>query len=186
MDADTFDRFTVNALSNATRRTAFGLLLGGIFGLTEFASGTAKKHKNKRKKHRGGSPPVSPPPSPPSSPPPLDLCANGVKDGDEADVDCGGSCLPCANGQTCTTGADCWSRNCAANGTCQPCNAPGAPSCGSDQAGLCGCSNFDGFCYSSTRPTSVANCSECPPTASCFEFEDGPHCRLRCDANLEA
>jgi hypothetical protein len=43
-------------------------------------------------------------------------CSNGVKDGDETDVDCGGATCPvCANGDACTTGADCASRVCSAN-----------------------------------------------------------------------
>ena len=35
-------------------------------------------------------------------------CSNGVKDGDETDVDCGGATCPvCANGDACATGNDC-------------------------------------------------------------------------------
>ncbi|MCL2778335.1 MAG: hypothetical protein FWD73_10050 [Polyangiaceae bacterium] len=34
-------------------------------------------------------------------------CTDGVKDGDETDVDCGGSCSPCAMSQKCATNADC-------------------------------------------------------------------------------
>ncbi len=41
-------------------------------------------------------------------------CANGARDGDEADVDCGGRVCPaCANGRACATAADCVSRVCA-------------------------------------------------------------------------
>ncbi len=44
-------------------------------------------------------------------------CANGVKDGTETDVDCGGSgCSKCANGKTCTLASDCASGNCADTG----------------------------------------------------------------------
>jgi hypothetical protein len=40
-------------------------------------------------------------------------CQDGVKDGTETDVDCGGSlCLPCANGRTCHADADCTSAHC--------------------------------------------------------------------------
>jgi hypothetical protein len=43
-------------------------------------------------------------------------CANGIKDGDETDVDCGGSTCPlCANGDVCNAGSDCASRVCTAN-----------------------------------------------------------------------
>ena len=38
----------------------------------------------------------------------LDRCTNSVKDGDETDVDCGGSCAKkCGNGQSCKVNADC-------------------------------------------------------------------------------
>jgi hypothetical protein len=40
-------------------------------------------------------------------------CANGVRDGDETDVDCGGkTCPACANGRSCGLPADCVSRAC--------------------------------------------------------------------------
>jgi hypothetical protein len=39
-------------------------------------------------------------------------CHDGAKDGDETDMDCGGSCEPCATGQMCNTGSDCTSTLC--------------------------------------------------------------------------
>ena len=45
-------------------------------------------------------------------------CNDGVKNGNETDVDCGGSCLPdkpCANGLTCNNGPDCVSVVCTSN-----------------------------------------------------------------------
>ena len=47
-------------------------------------------------------------------------CRDGVKDGDETDVDCGGSCAPCDVGGECIFPADCASNTCDA-GVCQPC-----------------------------------------------------------------
>lgn len=53
-------------------------------------------------------------------------CTNGVKDGDETDVDCGGSCAQqfpfqqCAVGQQCLGNADCASEVCEGN-TCREC-----------------------------------------------------------------
>ena len=41
------------------------------------------------------------------------FCFNGNKDGDETDVDCGGSCEPCPLGATCSAASDCTSGNCA-------------------------------------------------------------------------
>ncbi len=34
-------------------------------------------------------------------------CSDGVKSGDESDVDCGGSCAPCSSGKACGSAADC-------------------------------------------------------------------------------
>lgn len=45
-------------------------------------------------------------------------CYNGVRDHGETDVDCGGPCVPCDDGRSCSTTKDCWNRNCA-SGTCQ-------------------------------------------------------------------
>jgi len=44
-------------------------------------------------------------------------CANGTRDGDETDVDCGGSCADCAIGQTCQSDSDCQSNSCI-SGVC--------------------------------------------------------------------
>jgi hypothetical protein len=65
-------------------------------------------------------------------------CSNMVKNGDESDVDCGGSCgANCVTGNTCYVSGDCVSGVCA-GGTCQ------APTCSDgvqngDEAGVdCG------------------------------------------------
>ena len=42
-------------------------------------------------------------------------CLNSVKDGDETDVDCGGSCSPCASGKKCAATSDCQSGQCQNN-----------------------------------------------------------------------
>jgi len=39
-------------------------------------------------------------------------CKNGIKDGDESDVDCGGSCGSCVLGKTCNINSDCASGSC--------------------------------------------------------------------------
>lgn len=56
----------------------------------------------------------------------LDACFNGVKDGNESDVDCGGSCfnrLQCAAGKHCWLDRECQSNRCVsgvcANSTCE-------------------------------------------------------------------
>jgi hypothetical protein len=39
-------------------------------------------------------------------------CSNGILDGDETDVDCGGSCAPCEDGLSCVEQTDCVSQVC--------------------------------------------------------------------------
>ena len=39
-------------------------------------------------------------------------CANGIKNPGEGDIDCGGNCLPCDDGKTCTNGSQCKSGVC--------------------------------------------------------------------------
>ena len=48
-------------------------------------------------------------------------CNDGMKNGDETDVDCGGSCNGCADGEGCGAPADCTSGSCNA-GVCEPGN----------------------------------------------------------------
>lgn len=51
-------------------------------------------------------------------------CLDGTKNGDETDIDCGGSCsAKCADGQGCNVAADCQSGNCGLNGGLQQCLA---------------------------------------------------------------
>jgi hypothetical protein len=50
---------------------------------------------------------------------PLPLCANGVRDINESDVDCGGpQCVPCAIGRLCRAASDCQSGICGIDGRC--------------------------------------------------------------------
>ncbi|MEZ4221462.1 MAG: hypothetical protein R3B13_11095 [Polyangiaceae bacterium] len=62
-------------------------------------------------------------------------CGDGVKNGTETDVDCGGggTCAKCVNGKKCTSGADCSSNACidgyccntTCTATCMACNVAG-------------------------------------------------------------
>ncbi len=47
-------------------------------------------------------------------------CASGSADGDESDVDCGGSCLGCDAGLACDGPDDCLNGVCGVNGLCLP------------------------------------------------------------------
>jgi len=49
----------------------------------------------------------------------LPKCTDGVRNGEETDVDCGGGCLPCAQCMRCKVATDCETSQCA-DGTCGP------------------------------------------------------------------
>jgi len=100
-------------------------------------------------------------------------CRDGVKDGDETDVDCGGSCGPCAIGGECVFPDDCLSQTCDA-GTCigcpndVPCELLGAFYCAAD--GTC-------------QPRLVQG-EDCPVANACLSgfCADGKCCDAACDA----
>ncbi len=60
-------------------------------------------------------------------------CSDGVKNGTETGVDCGGSCAACATGQangtTCTAGTQCTSGNCVDGVCCNTACGAGASDC---------------------------------------------------------
>jgi hypothetical protein len=74
-------------------------------------------------------------------------CIDGIQDGAETDVDCGGaSCAPCANGKTCAQGVDCASSACdpkahvCADASCTDARQDGAETdvdCGGGTCGRC-------------------------------------------------
>lgn len=82
-------------------------------------------------------------------------CGNAISDGDETDVDCGGSCAPCALGKQCKDSADCESTECGGNQTQPTCIAL-APNCTDgvknadetdvDCGGTCGTCSLDKTC----------------------------------------
>jgi alpha-tubulin suppressor-like RCC1 family protein len=56
-------------------------------------------------------------------------CADRVLDGDESDIDCGGSCGKCDIGATCKLDLDCGSSHCNTNHHCDPPACPDGGSC---------------------------------------------------------
>ncbi len=66
-------------------------------------------------------------------------CADGKKNGDETDQDCGGACGPCGNGKGCQTGSDCSSKVCDnAQKTCSPPDCTDGQTNGQETAQDCG------------------------------------------------
>jgi hypothetical protein len=83
-------------------------------------------------------------------------CDNTILDQDETDVDCGGSCDPCADGAGCMVGADCQSLVCS-SGSCEP------PTCYDDvQNG-----NEDGIDCGTTCPDACGQSGECEDDDDC-------------------
>ncbi len=49
----------------------------------------------------------------------MQRCVDGEKNGDETDVDCGGTCTACAGSKACLSNTDCASESCMRS-KCQP------------------------------------------------------------------
>ena len=153
MDGSRFDSRIRSLTKVRSRRSALATVLGSALGLRGLAEAEAKTQKKKacppcktRKKGKckgvlpngavcaGGTcqsgicmATAAPPVPPPVAPLPRSTCTDGVRNGDETDIDCGGSCARCVNGRRCAVSNDCASGLCS-NQTCQECT-PG-PSCG--------------------------------------------------------
>jgi hypothetical protein len=92
-----------------------------------------------------------------------DQCHDGMKDGSESDVDCGGSCpTKCGNGQMCSGPSDCGGAGASCDGNHQCC----APSCSGKVCGSDGCGGSCGSCTSATEPQCSADGSSCQCSAS--------------------
>ncbi len=176
MDDVQFDR-VARTLSGATpRRTTLALLLGGALGLAGLAGSDAKKGKGKGKKRK--KPTTTPPPAGPT-------CNDGVRNGSETDIDCGGpTCQGCGNGRTCNKNTDCSTSRCGdgqgAGTVCRSCSSDGV--CGSDANGGCNCNESTGVCISDVEPQLVARCNLCPRGTACIDFFEGPGCMPLCGA----
>ncbi|MDI1446697.1 hypothetical protein [Polyangium sp. 6x1] len=107
-------------------------------------------------------------------------CSNGIKNPGEGDVDCGGNCLPCEDGKTCTNGSQCKSGVCTGgmcaaptctdtvkngNETGYDCGGADCPPCATDegcqlptdcQSGVC----MDVFCAAPSCTDALQNGEE--------------------------
>jgi hypothetical protein len=100
-----------------------------------------------------------------------DQCHDGLKDGSESDVDCGGSCAAkCTNGKMCSGSSDCGDANAICDGAHQCCS----PSCSGKVCGSDGCGGSCGTCTSTTYPmcntggtACVCTNTSCPSPLAC-------------------
>jgi hypothetical protein len=110
----------------------------------------------------------------------VNQCADGIRDGNESDVDCGGSCGPCGVGRACTFAADCVTGDCVGF----VCVTPPTSSCtdhvknGAETDVDCGGSDCPA-CSAGERCLAAADCTTqlctagvCtqPVTATCDDF----------------
>jgi hypothetical protein len=87
---------------------------------------------------------------------PAPTCSDGIKNGNETDVDCGGgTCTACVNGKQCLTGTDCVSGSCS-GGVCVTLLANGATCSSGSQCISGNCA--DGVCCNTPC---VGTCQAC-------------------------
>ena len=172
MDAKLFDTVARTLGAAPSRRTVLFGLTGSMLATLPLAADAKKK---KRKKKKGGS--ATPPPSGPT-------CSDGVKNGSESDIDCGGpSCQRCATGRICTRNTDCATSRCGdglgEGNVCRTCNSDGV--CGQDTRGGCNCNTETGACLSDFEPPSFSgSCPACPAGSICVSFFEGQACVPLC------
>ncbi|GMH95715.1 hypothetical protein TrVE_jg5792 [Triparma verrucosa] len=97
-------------------------------------------------------------------------CENGVVDGDETDIDCGGSCGPCGVGKACSLDADCYFEVCGDADICVAPQKNCVDNC--NQRGSCVAKDYNG------KAMAAQSCTEdviCRVSCSCDDgyFGDG-------------
>src|SRR5215218_6698724 len=192
MDNSSFDaatRFLTASLTGRTTRRGITRLLGGLalggpltlLGLGEAEAkckkscGPCKRCKKGKCKPKpvgtacaggtcqGGSC-VAPQSASPSAP----TCTDGIRNGSETDVDCGGTCPRCADFKTCGSRDDCRGALCQGD-VCRVCDPAIANQCGQDAVGSCTClTGSDGqrFCAQASFVLRSI-CSVCPQGTHC-------------------
>jgi hypothetical protein len=126
-------------------------------------------------------------------------CYDNQKGGDETDLDCGGSCFPCADGKTCTQSNDCLSSNCK-NNVCESANCEDSIKNGietdSDCGGNCpqcnvgqGCSIDNDcastFCNIETLLCTIPACDDGFLNGDESDLDCGGGCSVKCSVGLQ-
>ncbi|MBM4783538.1 MAG: hypothetical protein GQE15_38175, partial [Archangiaceae bacterium] len=134
-----------------------------------------------------------------------DACFDGVRNGTETDLDCGGSCDPkCAAGRLCTVATDCQSGSCTAMGRCATdqcsdgrvngnetgldCGGQCATRCpvgqgcltGADCAHPMGLQGVNGFCSTATATCTNSSCTTGVKDGDETGVDCGGSCAARC------
>ena len=119
----------------------------------------------------GGMPDLDPGPS----------CFDGIPNGDESDVDCGGaSCDPCGPGQRCDDADDCGDLACV-DGFCQPAKLPDGSACRSDDDCESDFCDVQGICSQPGLPVG-ADCMQDADCESglCLDLNGRLFCSVPC------
>ncbi|CAM9106632.1 unnamed protein product, partial [Laminaria digitata] len=116
----------------------------------------------------------------------LDIsCSNEAMDGDETDVDCGGSsCVPCLAGSTCLVDSDCYYNNCpepSSTAMSQTCVTPAKAcpnGCGTSTRGTCEYfSSSSSTSLNSTACLQDSSAAACWASCACLEGYGGDGCQ---------
>jgi hypothetical protein len=110
----------------------------------------------------------------PSQPPGSEsgpTCSDGIRNGGETDLDCGGACARCADFKTCASRDDCRGALCVGD-VCRVCDPAIANHCKEDAVGPCSClmrNDSQRFCAQANFVT-APDCSECPTGTNCVDI----------------
>ena len=109
-------------------------------------------------------------------------CFDGIRNGAETDVDCGGTCVVrCQEGRRCLSRSDCLTGYCP-GGTCQECGTDG--DCPNDLDGPCYCDRTAGGqkrCNKAGASATGASCAACFAGTNCVKVDVGRfNCYLPC------
>jgi hypothetical protein len=184
LESTRFDRITSTLTERQSRRGALRLLAAAVFGGGSLAL-LAREETEARKKRKKRNRRKKPGPARPALA--AATCNDGIQNGGETGVDCGGpNCPPCEAGQTCAADRDCLTGRCGdglgAGNTCQSCAGDGV--CGSDANGGCLCDDR-GVCYTDVRAQRyVDSCAACPLGWGCQQFPEITGCYPPCGSSV--
>jgi formylglycine-generating enzyme required for sulfatase activity len=131
---------------------ALGCVLLSLSGCRD---GQGSAETSKAAEAEGVPAPAAMPPAPPSAAP---KCTDGIRNGNERDVDCGAACrMPCRAGQHCIIHADCESVRCSA-GVCSLPNANDGLKNGSETDVDCGGSPENPRCRANLNCARGSDC----------------------------
>jgi hypothetical protein len=113
-------------------------------------------------------------------------CGDGIQNGDETDVDCGGSCPPCATGRHCLAPADCATGFCpaddhvccasACDGVCQACAAAKTSSSDGTCAAVSNGTDPDSDCPAGPAANCGSSGHGCNGSGACLLYPQGTVC----------